>query len=70
MSPKILLIDDEESICSLVRLHFQTEGYLVYTAQDTEEALRALSHEPNLILLDINLPETDGLEFCRRIPTM
>ena len=52
MAPKILLIDDEESICSLVRLHFQTEGYVVYTALDTEEAVRALSHNPDLILLD------------------
>ena len=67
MAPKILLIDDEESICSLVRLHFQTEGYVVYTALDTEEAVRALSHNPDLILLDINMPETDGLEFCRSI---
>ena len=41
MAPKILLIDDEESICSLVRLHFQTEGYVVYTALDTEEAAQA-----------------------------
>ena len=67
MAPKILLIDDEESICNLVRMHFQTEGYLVYTALDTEEAAQAFSHDPDLILLDINLPETDGLEFCRRI---
>lgn len=67
MAPKILVIDDEESICNLVRMHFQTEGYLVYTALDTEEAVQALSHDPNLILLDINMPEADGLEFCRRL---
>lgn len=67
MAPKILLIDDEESICSLVKLHFQTEGYLVYTALDAEEAVQALCHDPDLILLDINMPETDGLEFCRKV---
>ena len=51
MAPKILVIDDEESICNLVRMHFQTEGYLVYTALDTEEAVQALSHDPNQIFI-------------------
>ena len=67
MAYRILIIDDEESICNLVRLHFQTEGYLIYTALDAKEAVQALSHNPDLILLDINMPETDGLEFCRKI---
>ena len=40
MTPKILLVDDEESICNMIKLHFQTEGYLVYTAFDSEEAVR------------------------------
>lgn len=67
MPPKILFIDDEESICNMVKLHFQTEGYLVYTAFDCAEAARALSCQPDLILLDINMPEEDGLEFCKKI---
>ena len=67
MTPKLLVVDDEDSICSLVKLHFQTEGYLVYTASDAEEAGQMLSHAPDLILLDINMPEVDGLEFCKKV---
>ncbi len=67
MTSKILLVDDEESICNMVKLHLQTEGYLVYTALDVDEAVRALSNKPDLILLDINMPEVDGLEFCKRM---
>lgn len=64
---KILLIDDEEAICRMVQLHLRTEGYTVETASDAEEGLATLAHQPDLILLDINLPEVDGLEFCKRI---
>lgn len=67
MPPKILFVDDEESICNMVKLHFQTEGYLVYTASDCDEAAKALSHQPDLILLDINMPDENGLEFCKKI---
>lgn len=67
MAPRLLVVDDEETICSMIRLHFQTEGYSVDTASDAEEALRALARRPDLILLDINMPEIDGLKFCRRI---
>ena len=67
MPSKILLVDDEPAICNLVKLHFQTEGYLVYTASDAEEAAQMLSHTPDLILLDINMPEVDGLDFCKKI---
>lgn len=70
MTPKLLVVDDEDSICSLVKLHFQTEGYLVYTASDAEEAGQMLSHAPDLILLDINMPEVDGLEFCQKIRSL
>lgn len=67
MTPKILLVDDEAAINNLIKLHFQTEGYLVYTASDAEEAAQMLSHAPDLILLDINMPEVDGLEFCKKV---
>lgn len=62
MTPKILCVDDEEPICNMIKLHLQTEGYLVYTASDSEEAVRVLSNLPDLILLDINMPEVDVLE--------
>ena len=67
MKPKLLLVDDEVAISNLIKLHFQTEGYLVYTASDAEEAAQMLSHAPDLILLDINMPEVDGLEFCKKV---
>lgn len=67
MIPKLLLVDDEAAIVNLIKLHFQTEGYLVYTASDAEEAAQMLSHAPDLILLDINMPEVDGLEFCKKV---
>lgn len=65
MTPKLLLIDDEAAICNLIKLHFQTEGYLVCTASDAVEAAQMLSPAPDLILLDINMPKVDGLEFCK-----
>ena len=67
MTSKILLVDDEPAICNLVKRHFQTEGYLVYTASDAEEAAQMLFYTPDLILLDINMPEVDGLEFCKKV---
>lgn len=67
MNYKILLVDDEPSICNLIKLHFRTEGYLTYTASDANEAIEQLQHNPDLILLDINMPEMDGLELCKKI---
>ena len=67
MTPKLLVVDDEVTICDLIKLHFRTEGYLVYTASDAEEASKMLSHAPDLILLDVNMPEVDGLEFCKKV---
>ncbi len=64
---KLLIIDDEPSICQLIKLHFETEGYLVYTASDVNEGKKMLSHKPDLILLDINMPEQNGMDFCREI---
>ena len=55
---KILMIDDERDILEMLALQFQSEGYLVYLANDANEALKQLSVLPDLILLDINMPET------------
>ena len=54
---KILMIDDERDILEMLALQFQSEGYLVYLANDANEALKQLSVLPDLILLDINMPE-------------
>ena len=64
---KILMIDDERDILEMLALQFQSEGYLVYLANDANEALKQLSVLPDLILLDINMPEMNGLELCTMI---
>jgi len=64
---KILMIDDERMMRDLIKDHFTTEGYLVYTAKDYESAVSCLNAEPDLILLDINMPGSDGLTLCRDI---
>lgn len=64
---KLLIIDDEWDICNLIKLHFETEGYLVYTATTIQEGKDKLSCRPNLILLDITMPDESGIAFCREI---
>ncbi len=65
---RILVVDDEDSIRSLIRRRLETEGYEVLTAGDGEEALR-LAEEwlPDLVILDVIMPRIDGLELCRRM---
>lgn len=67
MRYKILLVDDEADILQMVKDYLELEDYLVYTAKNGKEALEKISVSPDLILLDINLPDFDGLEVCRRI---
>ena len=65
---KILVVDDEDYIVELVRFNLEKEGYLVITASNGEEALNLVANErPDLILLDIMLPNIDGLEVCRTL---
>ncbi|MDO8672748.1 MAG: response regulator transcription factor [Dehalococcoidia bacterium] len=65
---KILLVDDEPKIVEIVRLYLEKDGYRVVTAGDGEKALDANRREkPDLIILDLNLPEVDGLEVCKTI---
>ena len=65
---RFLLVDDEEGILWLLRDYFEIQGYQVLTAGTGEEAVKlAFSQGPDLILLDISLPDIDGLEVCRRI---
>ena len=68
MEQKLLIIDDEKGILWLLRDYFEIQGYQVLTAGAGEEAVKlALSQGPDLILLDISLPDIDGLEVCKRI---
>jgi DNA-binding response OmpR family regulator len=64
----ILLVDDEESIQTLLTYPLERDGYRVVQARDGEEALSRFAEEPfDLIVLDIMLPRLDGLEVCKRI---
>jgi DNA-binding response OmpR family regulator len=66
MSKTILLADDEERLVSLVRAYLDQEGFQVVTARDGREALFAARQaRPDLIILDLMMPEMDGYEFLR-----
>ena len=63
---RILVVDDDPKIVDLVRLYLEADGYRVFVAYDGLQALElARQKRPNLILLDLMLPEMDGLEVCR-----
>ncbi len=65
---KILLIDDEKELVSLVAMHFETAGYEVVTAYDGEEGYQKyLEASPDLIILDLKMPKLNGFEVCRKI---
>jgi two-component system alkaline phosphatase synthesis response regulator PhoP len=65
---KILLVDDEPDILEFVGYNLKKEGYLVYTATNGVEAIQiAKKEKPNLILLDVMMPDMDGIETCREI---
>jgi len=66
MAQKILVVDDEPDAVDLVQFNLSNAGYDVITAADGEEALKkARTYCPDLILLDVMLPEIDGLEVCK-----
>lgn len=67
MNETILIVDDEKALTQLLSTHLTNEGYIVYTANHADEAMKKLRIAPNLILLDINMPDMDGLELCRTI---
>jgi len=65
---KILLVDDEPKVCELIKAYLVKDGYDVIIAADGQTAIDlAQRYKPDLILLDLNLPELDGLEVCRTI---
>ncbi|HEX2172588.1 MAG TPA: response regulator transcription factor [Dehalococcoidia bacterium] len=64
----ILVVDDEPSILDLARLYLEKDGFRVVTATDGDQALQKHKElRPDLLVLDLMLPEVDGLEVCRRI---
>lgn len=65
---RILVVEDEEDIVGLLVFHLEKEGYQVDSALNGSDALRlAFENPPDLVILDILLPEIDGLEVCRRL---
>ena len=67
MKKIILLVDDEKGIVKMMKNYFEMSGYQVYSAYDGKEALEKIACRPDIILLDINMPEMDGISVCRRI---
>jgi DNA-binding response OmpR family regulator len=66
MAKKILVVDDEKRLVSVVKAYLESEGFVVVTAANGREALiQARQEKPDLILLDIMMPEMDGYEFIR-----
>lgn len=67
MRHKILIVDDETMLTDLLSAHLRDCGYETLVANEGEQAVSLLSRQPDLILLDINMPGMDGMEFCRTI---
>ena len=67
MNAKILIADDESDIVSMLGSFFESKGFRVLPASNGAEALKQVEKQPDIILLDINMPGTDGLEVCKRI---
>jgi excisionase family DNA binding protein len=66
--PLILLVDDDERVRELVRANLEFEGYTVQDAASAEEGLSAIDQaKPDLILLDVMMPQIDGWEMLRRV---
>lgn len=65
---KILLVDDEPDILEIVGYNLSNEGYQVLTAENGKEGVKmAKKHQPHLIILDVMMPEMDGIEACEQI---
>lgn len=68
MSQKVLVVDDEQSIVTLLKYNIEQAGYQVIVAYDGVQALEKVNEEkPDLVVLDVMLPEMDGIEVCKTI---
>ena len=67
MAQSILIVDDEKDIVSMLNQYFYKIGYVVYTAINGKEALNAITKNPDIILLDINMPDMNGFTVCESI---
>lgn len=69
MSQRVLIVEDDPDIAHLARLHLTGAGFEVTVAGDAEGGLLAFQNGTDLVLLDIGLPDLDGLEVCRQLRT-
>lgn len=68
MDKKILVVDDEKPIADILQFNLEKEGFTVVCAYDGDEAIAKVEEEnPDMILLDIMLPQRDGMEVCREV---
>lgn len=67
MGEKILIVDDEKGVVDMLKNYFEKQAFQVYTAFNGMEALKRAACNPDIVLLDINMPEMDGLAVCQRI---
>lgn len=68
MNKKVLVVDDEQSIVTLLKYNLEQAGYAVVTGMDGEEGIRlAADEKPDLMILDLMLPKLDGMEVCKQL---
>ncbi len=71
MAKQIIIVDDETGMLELIDLILRREGFSVLKAQSARQALELLGcTSPDLFILDVMMPETDGFELCRKIRTI
>ena len=64
---KLLMIDDDRELLNMLQSYFTMKSYEVMAAENGADALEMLKRNPDLILLDVNMPQMDGLTLCRLI---
>ena len=67
MQYKILIVDDDREMLKMLKSFFEIKKYSIFTAEDGMETMKMLAVDPDIILLDVNMPQLDGMEVCRRI---
>lgn len=67
MNEKILIVDDEKGVVDMLKSYFEMRSFRVYAAFNGMEALRQAACNPDIVLLDINMPDMDGLAVCEKI---
>ena len=67
MNEKILIVDDEKGVVEMLKSYFEMQSFQVYTTFNGKDALKQASQNPDLVLLDINMPDMDGLTVCEKI---